>query len=288
MYRSPSTREPSARTWITRPRTPRSLMTTSLPRPRTRYGSSRARANRTIARSSKALRTVANRSAGPPTRIVVNRPSGSSRDVLIPESGAGSPIPTTSASKAGGWGAFTPAARVNADRWRGGPATASGPPLRARGRPRRRRRPADRARALRRTSATWRAGSSRIVAASSSASASNASSSTRRAAPASTSCRALARWWPAACGYGTTTIGSPSAVTSASVEEPARPTTRSAAASAVSMSSRRNGYGLVAGAQPVRQRLPSGQRRRRTRRHRSRGRPPPARPVAGAPRRPPR
>ena len=35
----------------------------------------------------------------------------------------------------------------------------------------------------------------------------------------------------------------PSAVTSASVDEPARPTTRSAAASAASISSRRNGYG---------------------------------------------
>ena len=59
-------------------------MTTSLPRPRTRCGIARERANRTRARSSNALCTVANRSAGPPTRIVVNRASGSSRDVLTP------------------------------------------------------------------------------------------------------------------------------------------------------------------------------------------------------------
>ena len=42
------------------------------------------------------------------------------------------------------------------------------------------------------------------------ASASNASSSTSSAAPASATKRALARWWPAAWGYGTTTIGRPS------------------------------------------------------------------------------
>ena len=54
------------------------------PPPSTTCGSPRDRANRTSARSSKALWTVANRSAGPPTRIVVNRASGSSRDVLTP------------------------------------------------------------------------------------------------------------------------------------------------------------------------------------------------------------
>ena len=43
------------------------------------------------------------------------------------------------------------------------------------------------------------------------------------AAPASTSSRAFAFWWPPACGYGTTTIGRPRADASASVEEPARP-----------------------------------------------------------------
>ena len=47
----------------------------------------------------------------------------------------------------------------------------------------------------------------------------SASSSTSRAAPASTRLAAFARWCPAACGYGTTTIGRPSAVTSASVDD---------------------------------------------------------------------
>ena len=63
---------------------PRSLMTTSLPRPRTVTGIARARAYLTRARSSNALWATANRSAGPPTRIVVNLASGSSRDVLTP------------------------------------------------------------------------------------------------------------------------------------------------------------------------------------------------------------
>ena len=50
---------------MTRPRTPASAMTTSLPRPRSVYGIARARANRTRPRSSKALCAAANRSAGP-------------------------------------------------------------------------------------------------------------------------------------------------------------------------------------------------------------------------------
>ncbi len=83
---------------------------------------------------------------------------------------------------------------------------------------------------------------SRSVAATS-ASASNASSGITRAAPASASVRAFAPWWAPACGYGTMTDGMPSAVTSASVDEPARPTTRSVATRAASMSSRRNGNG---------------------------------------------
>ena len=66
---------------------------------------------------------------------------------------------------------------------------------------------------------------------------------------------ALARWWPAACGYGTQTIGSPKAAASASVDEPARPTTRSAAASAAVISSRRNGIRPVPVAAVRRQRL---------------------------------
>ena len=45
----------------------------------------RDRAKRTIARSSWMLCTVANRSAGPPTRIVVNRASGSSRVIAVAE-----------------------------------------------------------------------------------------------------------------------------------------------------------------------------------------------------------
>ena len=65
---------------------------------------------------------------------------------------------------------------------------------------------ADPARGRRRTSRGAPPGRRGCAAASSSASASNASSSTSRAAPASTSSRALARWWPAACGYGTTTM----------------------------------------------------------------------------------
>ena len=63
---------------------PASAMTTSLPRPSSVSGIPRDRAKRTIARSSWTLWTVAKRSAGPPTRIVVNRASGSSRDVFTP------------------------------------------------------------------------------------------------------------------------------------------------------------------------------------------------------------
>ena len=59
-------------------------MTMFEPRPSSVYGSARDRANFTSARSSNGLCTTANRSAGPPTRIVVNRASGSSRDVLTP------------------------------------------------------------------------------------------------------------------------------------------------------------------------------------------------------------
>ena len=59
-------------------------MTRSLPRPSRNSGIERARAKRTRPRSSNRLWATANRSAGPPTRMVVNRPSGSSRDVLTP------------------------------------------------------------------------------------------------------------------------------------------------------------------------------------------------------------
>ena len=191
-----------------------------------------------------ALWTVANRSAGPPTRIVVNRASGSSREVLTPIRRWMS-VPMRDGVEGGDHG---PAAVIGChpgqpfDRRRVGQRRA----VRGRhARARRRRRPlrAGRATGRRRPSRRARVGSSRSVAASSSAAASNASSSTMRAAPASTSAAALARWCPEACGYGTTTIGRPSAVTSASVEAPARPTTRSAVASAASISSRRNAYG---------------------------------------------
>ena len=55
---------------------PLSLMTRSEPRPRMNSGSSRDRAKRTMARSSKRLWISAKRSAGPPTRIVVKRANG--------------------------------------------------------------------------------------------------------------------------------------------------------------------------------------------------------------------
>ena len=82
--RPSATSAPSARSWITMPRKPASAMTTLLPRPRRRCGMSRLRTNLRRPRSSNPLWTTAKRSAGPPTRIVVNRASGSSRDVLTP------------------------------------------------------------------------------------------------------------------------------------------------------------------------------------------------------------
>ena len=75
---------PSARSWMTRPRIPASAMTMLLPRPSTTWGRPRDRANFTRPRSSNALCATAKRSAGPPTRIVVNRASGSSREVFTP------------------------------------------------------------------------------------------------------------------------------------------------------------------------------------------------------------
>jgi hypothetical protein len=73
----------------------------------------RDRANRTRARSSNRLWTVAKRSAGPPTRIVVNRASGSSRDVLTPTlRWMSDPVAIGSNAVA----AFTSAARVRVAR----------------------------------------------------------------------------------------------------------------------------------------------------------------------------
>ena len=88
--------------------------------------------------------------------------------------------------------------------------------------------------------ASWSDRRSRMAAALSSAAASKSSSSIRSAAPDRTISSALRRWCPAACGYGTTTIGRPNAATSASVDDPARPTTRSAAARAEVISCSRN------------------------------------------------
>ena len=69
---------------MTRPRTPRSEMTTLLPRPRTKAGIALAPGVADRPRSSNALWAVANRSADPPTRIVVNRASGASRSARTP------------------------------------------------------------------------------------------------------------------------------------------------------------------------------------------------------------
>ena len=238
---SPSMREPSARTWMTRPRMPASAMTRSLPRPSTKCGRSRAAREADERAQLEGVVDVANRSAGPPTRIVVNRASGSSRDVLTPIRRWMS-VPIAIGVEAPRSSRATPRETRSISARSGQRPALARRPSRAR-RPRRRPPGRPSARAAADIASVARRVVEQIPAASTSASASNASSSTRRAAPASTSTRALARWWPAACGYGTTTIGRPSAVTSARVDEPARPTTRSAAASAASISSRRNGYG---------------------------------------------
>ena len=244
-----STRSPSARFWTTRPRMPASLMTTLLPRPRIVSGKPRVRANFARPRSSKALCATANRSAGPPTRIVVNRASGSSREVLTPSRRWISP-PSGERVEDG-------RAAVGALRRR-----------RSRGHPRA---------ALDRLGGS---GSGRRSAAP------RTSSATAAAAPGRPSERdaALIRAWtrrvledrgrveqrrgvervvldqPRAAGLDEHSrvgalvarrvrVRAPrrsagrSAVTSASVDDPARPTTRSAAARARSMSSRRNGCG---------------------------------------------
>ena len=225
---------------------PASAITTSLPRPRSVSGIPRERAKRTIARSSWTLWTVANRSAGPPTRIVVNRASGSSREVLTPirrwiavptRAGRRRPAPDPADPSRGR------APRDRLDRRR--PAAAAGASARARrsaatasaapGRPRPRAAAAIAVRAgiveeeVRRRDE--RVGVERLVGDEPGGAGVGEDRGVRAlvAAPA--------------CGYGTMTDGIPSAVTSASVDEPARPTTRSVATSAASMSSRRNGNG---------------------------------------------
>ena len=169
---------------MTRPRTPASAITTSLPRPRIRCGSPRVRANRTRARSSNALCAVAKRSAGPPTRIVVNRASGSSRDVLTPIRRWIS-VPMAIGIEDRGHAVAYRAARRSM-------ASASGRASGGRPRPgpaprRPRPRLAGPAIGPRRTSRTCAAGSSSSARPHRAArSASNASSSISRAAPAST------------------------------------------------------------------------------------------------------
>ena len=75
----------SARTWMTRPRMPGIADDqVAAPAEDEQRQTRRARAKRTSARSSNTLCATANRSAGPPTRIVVKRASGSWRTVLTP------------------------------------------------------------------------------------------------------------------------------------------------------------------------------------------------------------
>ena len=240
---------------------PASAMTTLLPRPRSVCGSSRLRAKRMSARSSWTLWTVAKRSAGPPTRIVVNRASGSSRTVLTPIR-RWMAVPIAIGSKPLSVAAVIGAPRATAARSRRHraaagarlrPGPARRPPRRLRaGRRAGQRRPSGRGRRRPRAGRRPRRGRRRR----------SASSRISRAPPASARTLAFAVWWPAACGYGTMTEGIPRAVTSASVDEPARPTTRSAATSAGSMSSRRNGNGRYRDRCVGRQSLPGGERGR--------------------------
>ena len=65
------------------------------------------------------------------------------------------------------------------------------------------------------------------------------------AAPWSASQAAFACWWPAACGYGTRIEATPTAATSAQVDEPARPSTRSPATRASAIRSVRKAMGSV-------------------------------------------
>ena len=168
--------EPSARSWMTRPRTPRSLMTRSLPRPSTRCGSSRARAKRTrraqledVVHGGEQVGRAADAHRREPRQRLVAR--GLDADPALDvgadrrsASNGARPTVTRHAARA---------ARAPLDRRRVGQRLAARR-RRARARRRRRRRPAGRARGPRRTSRAWAAGSSRMAAASSSAAASKA------------------------------------------------------------------------------------------------------------------
>ena len=260
----PRTRMPSARSWMTRPRTPRSLMTVSLPRPSTRCGIPRVRANRTRPRSSKVLWTVANRSAGPPTRIVVKPRERLVARGLDPDPALDlGPDRDRSRTSASGRPSRRRAARPHAVAIAAG--SGSGRPRRAtasRGRRRPRRhagRPSARAAAA---IARCAAGSSSRAAASSSAVGVEASSSTSRAAPASTS----GGRWRAGARRRADTARRPSATRarsprpgSTSRRGPRRGRRRPGRAS---MSSRRNGCGPVSVAPVLGQGLARRQRRR--------------------------
>ena len=233
---------------MTRPRTPASAMTTLLPRPRSGTGSLAARANRTSARSSKTLCAIANRSAGPPTRIVVNRASGSSRTVLTPIRRWMS-VPVAIGSNA--------AARL---RHRAGAVTRP-PRARRRRSPRRRERLVARDREDQLRDRVGGAGpASSRAAADIRRVARRVGEQARRPRAGASRVELLvldqdaprprrrtARRWRAGgrprAGTGRSPSGARSAAASARVDAPARPTTRSAAASAAVMSSRRNGYG---------------------------------------------
>ena len=177
----------------TRPRTPRSLMTTSLPRPSTRCGSSRARANRTSAAQLEHVvhgREQVGRAADPHRREARQRlvARGLDADAALDVRPDGDRVEGAPAVPSRGRPArplFDDAPDRAAAREPAAASTRSATASAAPGRP-----SARAAAAISRCAA----GSSSSAAASSSASASKASSSTSRAAPASTSARALARW----------------------------------------------------------------------------------------------
>ena len=191
---------------------PASAMTTSLPRPRSRCGSPRERAKRTIARSSKTLWTVAKRSAGPPTRIVVNRASGSSREVLTPirrwMSGPDRDRVEAACRRPRRHAAAARERSASIVARRPGSGSPLARPRRTSPRPPRPRR-AGRARGPRRPSRACASRSSSRSAAVEQRVGVEVLVRDEPAAPASTSDARVRRWWPAACGYGTTTDRQP-------------------------------------------------------------------------------
>ena len=220
---------------MTRPRTPASAMTTSLPRPRTTCGmpaapgelDERPQLERVVGHGEQVGRAADAHRGEPGERLVARRldpdPAldlGPERD-RVERRGAAPAIASSPGVRAASCRELP---RAALDR-RPGPAAAGARRRPGRARRRRRRRPAGRARAAAAAIRAWRAGSSRIAAASSRAAASNASSSMSQAGarPRPAVGRSPAGGRPRA-GTGTTTSGMPSAVASASVELPARPT----------------------------------------------------------------